>query len=200
MSNSIDTAAGSKALPERPARARQGQGWACRWLSAGLALLVTGEIGAPLPTHTGRPVVYVVPIAGVIDLGLAPFVSRVLEVRFLTHPVVSLLLLTCGIVGLLVEFRTPGFGVPGALGITSLGLFFWGHCVVRLADWEELLLIGLSLVLLALGPPRLPGPAARPAVSAVGPAPEPGDRLLPGTGVPRRLSTSVAGRGRAVSQ
>src|SRR5262245_14031513 len=85
-------------------------------------------------------------------------------VRFLTHPVVSFLLMIFGIVGLLVEFRTPGFGVPGALGITSLGLFFWGHCVVRLAGWEELLLIGLSLVLLALDPHRRPGPAARPAV------------------------------------
>ena len=63
-------------------------------------------------------------------------------VRFLTHPVVSSLLMTIGILGIIVEIRTPGFGVPGALGVASLALFFWGHWLVRLAGWEELLLVG----------------------------------------------------------
>ena len=71
-------------------------------------------------------------------------------VRFLTHPVVSSLLMTIGILGILVEIRTPGFGVPGALGIASLALFFWGHWLVRLVGWEELLLVGLGLVLLVI--------------------------------------------------
>ncbi|MGH7334785.1 MAG: NfeD family protein [Candidatus Rokuibacteriota bacterium] len=70
-------------------------------------------------------------------------------VRFLTHPVVSSLLMTVGLLGVIVELRTPGFGAPGALGIASLALFFWGHWLVRLAGWEELLLIGLGLTLLA---------------------------------------------------
>ncbi|HEX5962090.1 MAG TPA: NfeD family protein, partial [Gemmatimonadales bacterium] len=78
-------------------------------------------------------------------------------VRFLTHPVVSSLLMTLGMLGLIVELRTPGFGVPGALGVTSLGLFFWGHWLVRLAGWEELLLVGLGLVLLALEVFIIPG-------------------------------------------
>jgi membrane-bound serine protease (ClpP class) len=71
-------------------------------------------------------------------------------VRGLTHPVVSSLLMTIGILGILVELRTPGFGVPGALGILSLGLFFWGHWLVRLAGWEELLLVGAGVLLLAV--------------------------------------------------
>jgi membrane-bound serine protease (ClpP class) len=71
-------------------------------------------------------------------------------VRFLTHPVVSSLLMTIGILGIIVEIRTPGFGVPGSLGVASLALFFWGHWLVRLAGWEELLLVGLGLVLLAI--------------------------------------------------
>jgi membrane-bound serine protease (ClpP class) len=70
-------------------------------------------------------------------------------VRFLTHPVVSSLLLTIGILGLIVELRTPGLGVPGVLGVTSLALFFWGHWLVQLAGWEELLLVGIGFVLLA---------------------------------------------------
>ena len=71
-------------------------------------------------------------------------------VRFLTHPVASSLLMTVGLLGILVEIRTPGFGLPGALGVLSLALFFWGHWLVQLAGWEELLLVGLGLVLLVL--------------------------------------------------
>jgi membrane-bound serine protease (ClpP class) len=71
-------------------------------------------------------------------------------VRFLTHPVVSSLLLTIGMLGIIVELRIPGFGVPGILGVTSLALFFWGHWLVQLAGWEELLLVGSGFVLLGL--------------------------------------------------
>ena len=70
--------------------------------------------------------------------------------RFLTHPVVSSLLMTIGIFGLIVELRTPGFGVPGAVGLASLALFFWGHWLVRLVGWEELILVGVGLVLIAI--------------------------------------------------
>ncbi|MGH7929106.1 MAG: NfeD family protein [Candidatus Binatia bacterium] len=71
-------------------------------------------------------------------------------VRFLTNPVVSSLLITIGMLGIILEIRTPGFGVPGALGIASLGLFFWGHWLVQLAGWEELLLVSSGIVLLAV--------------------------------------------------
>jgi membrane-bound serine protease (ClpP class) len=78
-------------------------------------------------------------------------------VRFLTHPILSSLLMTVGMLGIIVEMRTPGFGVPGALGITSLALFFWGHWLVRLAGWEEILLVLLGLVLLAVELFVIPG-------------------------------------------
>lgn len=78
-------------------------------------------------------------------------------VRFLTHPVVSSLLMTLGILGLIVELRVPGFGLPGILGLACLGLFFWGHWLVRLAGWEEILLIASGLVLLALEAFVIPG-------------------------------------------
>lgn len=78
-------------------------------------------------------------------------------VRFLTHPVVSSLLMTIGVLGLIVELRVPGFGLPGILGLTSLALFFWGHWLVRLAGWEELLLLGIGLLLLALEVFVIPG-------------------------------------------
>ncbi|HEX2337180.1 MAG TPA: NfeD family protein [Hyphomicrobiaceae bacterium] len=78
-------------------------------------------------------------------------------VRFLTHPVVSSLLITIGMLGIILEIRTPGFGLPGGLGITSLALFFWGHWLVQLAGWEELLLVGSGLVLLILEVFVIPG-------------------------------------------
>jgi len=78
-------------------------------------------------------------------------------VRFLTHPIVSSLLITIGMLGIILEIRTPGFGVPGALGIASLALFFWGHWLVQLAGWEELLLVGSGLVLLVLEIFVIPG-------------------------------------------
>ena len=78
-------------------------------------------------------------------------------VRFLTNPVVSSLLITVGMLGILVEIRTPGFGVPGALGVSSLGLFFWGHWLVQLAGWEELLLGASGVVLLLIEVLVIPG-------------------------------------------
>lgn len=78
-------------------------------------------------------------------------------VRFLTHPVVSSLLMTLGIMGIIVEIRIPGFGVPGIVGLVSLGLFFWGHTLVQLAGWEELLLVTLGLILVIVEIFFIPG-------------------------------------------
>jgi membrane-bound serine protease (ClpP class) len=78
-------------------------------------------------------------------------------VRFLTHPVVSSLLITIGMLGIIMELRAPGFGLPGGLGVTSLALFFWGHWLVQLVGWEEILLVGSGLVLLALEVFVIPG-------------------------------------------
>ena len=78
-------------------------------------------------------------------------------VRFLTHPVVSSLLMTIAMLGIILEMRTPGFGVPGALGITSLALFFWGHWLVQLAGWEEMLLGVAGIILLAIEVLVIPG-------------------------------------------
>ena len=78
-------------------------------------------------------------------------------VRFLTHPVVSSLLMTLGIMGIIVEIRVPGFGLPGLMGLVSLGLFFWGHTLVRLAGLEEFLLVVLGLILVAMEIFFIPG-------------------------------------------
>lgn len=70
-------------------------------------------------------------------------------VRFLTHPVLSSLLVTIGMLGIIIELRTPGIGVAGAVGVGSLAAFFWGHWLVQLAGWGEVLLAlgGIALLL-----------------------------------------------------
>jgi membrane-bound serine protease (ClpP class) len=78
-------------------------------------------------------------------------------VRFLTNPVVSSLLITIAMLGIILEMRTPGFGVPGGLGITSLALFFWGHWLVQLAGWEEVLIGVAGIILLLLEVLVIPG-------------------------------------------
>lgn len=80
-----------------------------------------------------------------------------LVVRFLTTPIVSSLLVTLATLGIVLELRTPGFGVPGAVGIGSLGLFLWGHWLVQLAGWEEFLLVGAGLALMLVEVFVLPG-------------------------------------------
>ena len=78
-------------------------------------------------------------------------------VRFLTHPVVSSLLISVGMLGIMLEMRSPGFGIAGGLGVGGLALFFWGHWLVQLAGWEELLLAVAGVALLAIEVLVLPG-------------------------------------------
>jgi membrane-bound serine protease (ClpP class) len=78
-------------------------------------------------------------------------------VRFLTDPIVSGLLMSLGTLGILIELYTPGLGIPGAVGVLCLCLFFGGHLLVNLAGLEELLLFTAGLVLLAVEVFVLPG-------------------------------------------
>lgn len=78
-------------------------------------------------------------------------------VRFLTNPLVSPLLLSLGILGLVFEIKTGAFGIGGLLSLVSLGLFFGSSFILGLAGWEEVLLLGLGLVALALEVFVLPG-------------------------------------------
>ena len=43
-------------------------------------------------------------------------------VRFLTNPVVASLLTTFGFLGILFELQSPGWGIPGFVGLTCLAL------------------------------------------------------------------------------
>lgn len=70
--------------------------------------------------------------------------------RWLTSPYVIPILLLVGIGGLVIEIFTPGFGVPGGIGLTALGLYFFGHYVAGFAGVETLVLFTIALLFLVI--------------------------------------------------
>lgn len=78
-------------------------------------------------------------------------------VRFLSHPVVAPFLLSLGFLGLIVEVKTPSFGLAGGAGVLALSLFFGSHLILGLAGWEDLLIFGVGVVLLTIEILVIPG-------------------------------------------
>jgi membrane-bound serine protease (ClpP class) len=75
--------------------------------------------------------------------------------RFLTS--IAPILMMIGMAALYSEYKAPGFGLPGLVGIICLGLVFGNQYIVGLADYAELILILLGLVLLGFEVFVLPG-------------------------------------------
>ena len=78
-------------------------------------------------------------------------------VRFFTHPMVAPMLLSLGFLALLIELKTPAFGLAGVFGAICLGLFFGSHYLVGLAGKEELLLLAGGVALIGVEMFVLPG-------------------------------------------
>ena len=78
-------------------------------------------------------------------------------VRFFSHPVVSPFLLSLGFLGLIIEIKTPTFGLAGLTGLLSLSLFFGSHLILGLAGWEDLLLFGAGVLFVAAEVILIPG-------------------------------------------
>jgi membrane-bound serine protease (ClpP class) len=76
-------------------------------------------------------------------------------VRFIG--VITPFLLMIGLAALYMEIKAPGFGVPGIIGITCLALVFLNQYLVGLADYTELLLLILGIILLGFELFVIPG-------------------------------------------
>ncbi len=63
---------------------------------------------------------------------------------------ISPLLLIIGAVGLYIEFKTPGFGAPGIIGITAFAIYFVGGYIAGFSGFEWLLVFVIGVILLAL--------------------------------------------------
>lgn len=72
--------------------------------------------------------------------------------QFLTSPVTSEILLVVGVLGLVIEAFTPGFGIFGTMGVLGFALFFYGRIITGMAGWEIVVLfvIGLALLIIEL--------------------------------------------------
>lgn len=70
-------------------------------------------------------------------------------VRLISHPIVSSLLIMVGMLGLFMEVRSPGWGMPGTMALIALGLFFGTQYILALADIIDIVLfiIGVGLIL-----------------------------------------------------
>ena len=62
------------------------------------------------------------------------------------------LLLLVGIIGTYIEMKTPGFGIPGIVGVVSFILYFVGGYIAGLSglEWTVVFVIGLGLFLLEI--------------------------------------------------
>jgi membrane-bound serine protease (ClpP class) len=88
-------------------------------------------------------------------------VSRIEEswsetmVRFIGS--ISPILMMIGLAALYMEMKVPGFGVPGFVGLACLAIVFLNQYMVGLADYTELLIIVLGVVLMGVEVFVLPG-------------------------------------------
>ncbi len=78
-------------------------------------------------------------------------------VRFFTNPVVAPLLLSLGFLGLLFEIKSPGFGIPGSVGLAALALFFGSHQLVGLAGAMDVILVVAGVILVLVEVLVVPG-------------------------------------------
>jgi membrane-bound serine protease (ClpP class) len=72
---------------------------------------------------------------------------------------ISPLLLMIGIIGIYIEFKTPGFGFPGIIAIAAFALYFLGGYVAGLSGLEWIAVFVVGVVLLALELFFFPGTA-----------------------------------------
>jgi membrane-bound serine protease (ClpP class) len=71
---------------------------------------------------------------------------------------VSGLLITIGLFGGYLEFKTPGFGIGGIVSITAFAVFFFGNYLAgNMAGYELAAIFGLGLLLIALEIFVIPG-------------------------------------------
>jgi membrane-bound serine protease (ClpP class) len=94
---------------------------------------------------------------GIRDYHLITFEESWSEqlVRFITT--ITPVLMIIGFAGLYIEMQTPGFGVPGIAGILCLALVFFGQYLAGLANYTELLIVIIGILLLGVEMFVLPG-------------------------------------------
>jgi membrane-bound serine protease (ClpP class) len=76
---------------------------------------------------------------------------------YVTSTLFGSILLSLGMLGIFVELRTPGFGIPGVVGVLALSLFFGGHMLAEVQSSYGVIAFLIGLALLATELFILPG-------------------------------------------
>ena len=77
--------------------------------------------------------------------------------RFLTNPVVASLLTTFGFLGILFELQSPGWGIPGSIGLICLILSLSASYIAELATMNDFLIILIGMLCIILEALVFPG-------------------------------------------
>ncbi|MFA6930539.1 MAG: NfeD family protein [Lentisphaeria bacterium] len=91
------------------------------------------------------------------DLPLTRFTEEQADLLARLITALGPLLLGLGVLALWIEFKTPGFGVFGFSGISLLVVYFFGHYVAGLAGVEEIFLVFIGMILVAVEIFVIPG-------------------------------------------
>lgn len=78
-------------------------------------------------------------------------------VNFLTSPAVTAILMFIAILGIYIEFSAPGHILPGVVGVICLAIVFGSRYLVGMAQWWEIALFGLGVVLVLVELLLIPG-------------------------------------------
>ena len=92
--------------------------------------------------------------ATVREMSLSPIEYLV---RWITDPVFASLLILAGLFLIIADALFAGFGIAAVGGVACLGLFFWGHTLAGLAGWEDMVLVAIGIVLIAVEIFVIPG-------------------------------------------
>jgi membrane-bound serine protease (ClpP class) len=77
--------------------------------------------------------------------------------RFLSSPAILGLLMLVGIGGIFLEIKTPGFGIPGFVGIGALATYFFGSYLANLSGFIEVIFFAIGVLLLLVEIFVIPG-------------------------------------------
>jgi len=137
--------------------------------SGQLLTLTDRDAARVIPATNGVPERPLLAVATVDSLDALKAAEGLLQARFRTvRPSAAeqiaryieqfaFIFLAGGLLGIYIEFKTPGFGLPGILGGILLAIFFWGHRIAGLSGDIELVLFALGLLLLLLELLVIPG-------------------------------------------
>jgi len=78
-------------------------------------------------------------------------------VRLLNHPTLTGILFMVGLLGIYIELKTPGIGLPGLVAVICFAIIFGSRYLTGLATWWEVAVFAIGITLLAIEIFVIPG-------------------------------------------